>query len=59
MRYSHQFGNSGFLGLIEEKSKPVAYRKMKQNQINKRRAKNKVARRSRRINRLRKEGLLV
>lgn len=59
MRYSHQFGNSGFLGLMKEKVRPLSYLKMKQNQIDKRRAKNKVARRARRVNRLRREGLLV
>ena len=42
-----------FLGLIREKQKPWNYGVMRSKQIAKRRAKNKVARKSRRANRLR------
>lgn len=41
------------LGMIREKQKPWNYGVMKKKQIARRRAKNKVARRSRRINKLR------
>jgi hypothetical protein len=43
------------LGMIREKPKPWNYSVMKKKKIAKRRAKNKVARRSRRINKLRME----
>ena len=48
--------NPNLLGTINmRRRKPLSYSKMKIKQIKKRRAKNKLARKSRRINRIRKE----
>lgn len=43
----------GFMNKKEKEKKTEAYKRMKMKQIAKRRARNKVARKSRRINRLR------
>ena len=47
------FGKQVLGWINPKKKKPMAYTRMKMNQIARRRAKNKMARRSRRINRLR------
>lgn len=57
MQSSFRFWNNSnsILGMItnRERNKPASYSRMKEKQIAKRRAKNKMAFKSRRINRLR------